>query len=245
MAQKFFMESTVEHQNQRFEAGNVYTADQQTTEMLIKNGQAVPVQFPALDAVEYSVNTLLEKYKRDYENVKNHPRYAANEPERQYQLSLLDEQLENDMAALREKYYTELKTLEAETARKALEIEMPNDEKVNSFVDMTVSDITHRDDLVTTLELLEMKVNAFTDEQKVSLLRRFGDISAAAKEKATISNKDRVNRILSDIYDGLKKANKVSSVDATLKQLRAMRKYNPLAAYDTFKIVNKRRGGGN
>lgn len=86
--------------------------------------------------------------------------------------------------------------------------------------------------------LLAVKVEAMTDNQKLTFSRRFREVASALTEKAT-GDKTRIKIKLDGIRKTLKEAHGQSKYDLQLKQLNAIKQQDPLTNYRLYKFAVK------
>lgn len=235
----FVTESTTVN-GDRYERGNIYNVPQHRAESLVKEGKASPVSFPALEAISVTIDRKLEQFKQQYEEIKHHERCADNEAERRFQLQMLERMLEEDMNALKQKYAEELNNLQRELARESLSVPFEASETVNAYADNLIAEAQYTDDKEGLADLLAVKVEAMDDNERLTLLRKFGQIAAALSEGAAGNGKTRIKDKLGKIHAELKKAHRMHETDLKLKQLSAIKQNDPLTNYRLFKFAAKR-----
>jgi hypothetical protein len=240
----FVTESTTAQDGRRYERGNIYTVEQHRAEALIKEGKASSVSFPALEAISVTIDNRLNQFKKQYDEIKHHERYADNEAERRFQLRQLEAILEEDMNALKQKYTEELTKLQRELARESLSVPFEASETVNAYADNLIAEAQYTDDKEGLADLLAIKVSAMDDNERLTLLRRFGRIAAALTEGAAGNSKTRIKEKLGKIHAELKSAHKQNEYDLKLRQLAAIKQDDPLTNYRLYKMVVKRNDAG-
>ncbi|MBH8603667.1 hypothetical protein [Thermoactinomyces sp. CICC 10522] len=236
----FVTESTTAQDGSRYEKGNIYTVPQNRAEALIKEGKASSVSFPALEAISVTIDNRLNQFKKQYDEVKHHERYNDNESERRFQLQMLEMNLEADMQALKQKYAEELENLQREIARESLSVEFTTSETVNAYADNLIAEAEYTDDKEGLADLLAIKVSAMDDNERLTLLRRLGQIAAALSEGAQGSGKTRIKEKLGKIHAALKSAHKQNEYDLKLRQLAAIKQNDPLTNYRLYKMAVRR-----
>ncbi|MED3732312.1 hypothetical protein [Geobacillus stearothermophilus] len=248
MLEKIYVMKEAKVGEQAYRPGGIYAVDPQTKETLINGGFAVEVNFPSLDAIELAVERVVKEYEKNYELIKTHPKYVDAESLRQYELEQLDAKLEAEVEQLKKDYELEIETLEKEIAKKAIENAFKPDEQIAHFMDNATLQLQYSGDIVTDLQLLAVKINAMTDEQKETVFFKFGQLKQVAEQKANDYNKEQVRGILNDIFENVRKVSKTAQYDLQLKQLMAYRMLNVDAPYRILKLVKeqvKQQKGGN
>ncbi|MGX9708517.1 hypothetical protein [Laceyella tengchongensis] len=238
--QALFMTESTNVDGNRYEKGNIYNVEQAKAAQLVEDGVASPVSFPALEAISVTIDQRLSQFKKQYEEIKHHERYADNEAERKFQLKMLEMNLEADMQALKQKYAEELENLQREIARESLSVEFTTSETVNAYADNLIAEAEYTDDKEGLADLLAIKVSAMDDNERLTLLRRFGRIAAALTEGAAGNSKTRIKEKLGKIHAELKSAHKQNEYDLKLRQLAAIKQNDPLTNYRLYKMAVKR-----
>jgi hypothetical protein len=126
-------------------------------------------EFPTLQALETQLENDIARINKQIKEVKTHPRYADNEPEREYQLEQLEKEREQILAEAEENYQTELKAIELSIAEQAFSMPNVPDEQLKkaqqlaAVVKTQLQTTTNIDD---TLDLLKARIKTMSDVEK-------------------------------------------------------------------------------
>ncbi|MBD7939542.1 hypothetical protein H9655_21090 [Cytobacillus sp. Sa5YUA1] len=214
-------------------AGNIYEYSDQDAKILLEKGKAVKVDYPKLKSYETEINSLVKRYKEQRDALKENPRYADNEAEREYQLQELRRKLDEDVAAQREDYAVELEATYREAATKAFSFE--TSEEGVKFADA----VSLRLDLgigQDVADMLKVAIASASDAEKVGLLTQWPKLSQKLEGNG-------VNRVtIQDIEADLKKSTGLDGAALQFKILGAIKdSQNPATAYTTMLAVEKIR----
>ncbi|WP_140456597.1 MULTISPECIES: hypothetical protein [Priestia] len=219
----------------RYSAGNIYDIqDTHVQETLLAEGKAVKVDFPKLDTMTYTVNSLIERYKKSKETLER--RFADIPSEREYQLEQLEEQLKADIAKAGEDYRIELTVLEKELAQEAVKSTLKTDEQALQFLDNEIARLSYSDDVVGDLKLLSIKVNGMNAEGKATVLANFGKLANVAGDNA------EAKEVLKGILSTVKKVDNSSAIDLKLRQIQVLKTKDVTAPYHRMQLLKENRG---
>ncbi|PGR08520.1 hypothetical protein [Priestia megaterium] len=236
MTKLFFTGEHVEGDN-RYSSGNIYDIQEtHVQESAISAGKAVKVDFPKLDTVSATVDSLINRYKATKQHLETSPRYADMESERAYQLEQIEEQLKADIAKAGEDYTLELAVLEKELAQEAVQSTLKTDEQALQFLNNTVAQLSYSDDLLGDLQLLQIKINGMNAEGKATVLANFGKLV-----KAVGDNKE-AGAVLKSILSTVKKVDNTAQIDLKLRQLQALKGHDVTAPYHRMQLLKENVG---
>lgn len=224
--------------NSRYEKGYVYAVPADVKEQLVAEGKAVLVDYPRLDAVELAIERAVNDFKAGKQRLEQARQYADAESLRQYEIEKLEAKLDADIAKLKADYVLEIDSLQKELSQKALQASYKQDENTADFMNMAIMQLSYTPDVIDSLHLLALKVNAMDDTQKLTVLSKFGDLKQAVSQYA--KGNQGAERILNDIYETVKGVSASATIDNQLRQLSAIKKHyagSVDAPYRTYKIV--------
>ncbi|MED3880577.1 hypothetical protein [Priestia megaterium] len=244
MKNKLFFTEEAVNGNSKYQQNGIYeiSEDQEfLKQRYIAEGKAVPLDFPKLETLEYTIGSLMDRYKKDKEHFETSPRYNDMPSERAYQLEQLEERLEADVAKTVEDYKLEIAVLEKEIAQEAVKTTFKTDEQTVQFLNNAVAQLAYSGNVEGDLELLKIKLNALSDESKATVLSKFAEIKQAVNNAG---GNERTEAILTDILKLAKHASGTGEIDLKLRQLQALKGYNIDTPYKTMKIARKANQGG-
>ncbi|MEK5426960.1 hypothetical protein [Cytobacillus sp. FSL R7-0680] len=214
-------------------AGNIYEYSDQDAKILLEKGKAVKVDYPKLKSYETEINSLMKRYKEQRDALKENPRYADNDAERQYQLQELRRKLDEDVATQRDDYAVELEATYREAAAKAFQFR-PDEEGVKFADAVSLQlDLGIGQDVA---DMLKVAIASASDAEKVGLLTQWSKLSQKLEENG-------VNRwAVQDIEADLKKSTGLEAAALQFKILGAIKdSQNPATAYTNMLAVEKAR----
>jgi hypothetical protein len=233
MEQMIFMNATEKLGNNTLEQGFVYrmpTAVQGDTaseglrilaEKMVEQGKAQKVELPRLDVKEIAIDEAVNNFKKAKKALEETPYYNEVPTMRAIEIAKLEEQLDANVARLKAEYMVELETVERELAGQALQVSYKPDENTVQFMDMALAQLKYADtplEVDSALNLLSIKIGAMNDDQKLTVLAKYGQLTETVKGKS-----DKVDGILEGIYGKIKGANKTAEIDMKLRQLHAIK----------------------
>jgi hypothetical protein len=217
----------------------VYPLPSAEAHRLVGEGLAVPVSFPSLDAVKRAADNVFEQYKKEREKLRTTPRYNDTPSERAYLLEELEKRIDADMNHLRQQYADEVEKLLEDAAMASLKDVPENDTVVAKLVEHTVSELTYTDDKQRVLELLALKIRVMSENQRLTVLRRFGQLSRAVLDGVTDIEADKLTGALDAIKSQLKLS--LPKHELALMQLKQLRvRGNVSSKYDTHLLLRKK-----
>lgn len=234
MTKQLFVEQDlkVEGTDNAFTGGGIYKIeDTHVQEKLLATGKVHAVDFPKLEALELTVNSLVDEHKRKQQALKESPRYRDNEGEREYQLAELEKALEGDIERAKEDYSKELELMQRELALKAVQEVHPVDEGIQRWLNSEIAQLQYSSDIVTDLGLIELKVQAMNEQQLSTVLAN------AHKLRKLVEGKPEAEGILGRIVDTAKRSNKATGINLKLRQLNALKGHDIGTAYRLYKKV--------
>ncbi|PFB07257.1 hypothetical protein CN383_00110 [Priestia megaterium] len=235
MAKFYFTSEHIEGGNS-YSRGAIYDISKpELQESLISAGKAVKVDFPKLDTVSATVDSLINRYKATKQHLETSPRYADMESERAYQLEQIEEQLKADIAKAGEDYKLELTVLEKELAQEAVKSTLKTDEQALQFLDNTVAQLSYSDDLLGDLQLLQIKINGMNAEGKATVLSNFGKLAQA------VGDNKEAGAVLKGILQTVKKVDNTAQIDLKLRQLQALKTQDVTAPYHRMQLLKENR----
>ncbi|WP_339996756.1 hypothetical protein [Priestia aryabhattai] len=221
----------------RYSAGNIYDIqDTHVQETLLSEGKAVKVDFPKLDTVSATVDSLMNRYRATKQHLETSPRYADMESERAYQLEQIEQQLKADMAKAGEDYKLELAVLEKELAQEAIKATHKTDEQALQFLDNEVARLSYSDDILGDLQLLQIKINGMNAEGKATVLANFGKLAQA------VGDNNEAKEVLKGILSTVKKVDNTAQIDLKLKQIQALKTNDVTAPYHRMQLIKENVG---
>lgn len=221
MNTKIYVNEDVNFEGNNMATGYVYSvqSNEQLNE-LINSGKVTKVDYPKLDSTEMAINSMMKLHKETVERIKNDKKYDDAESLRTAKLEEVEEELEKNIAKLKNDYHVELDATIKETVNKSLEATSGEPDKaVIQFMDNAITELTYSDNINDNLELLAIKISNLSDEQKVSVLNKFGDLKNAVPKESPIAQ-----RTLQSIYQDIKGASKTAEYDKQLKILQSIKK---------------------
>jgi hypothetical protein len=240
MQEKVFVTKKATIGDNRYEPGFVYSVDKDIKELLISGGNAEEVNFPRLDAIELAIARTVDEFKQNKKRLETAKQYADAESLRQYEIEKLEQKLDEDVAKLKSDYMLELEAMQKELAEKALQVSYQQDANTVDFINMAIVQLSYSENVVDSLELLAVKVNAMTDDQKLTVLSKFAELKQAVDKYAN-GNED-AKRVLDEIYKSVKSANKTAEIDGKLRQLQAIKKYYAQGVDAPYRIYKFAKG---
>lgn len=214
-------------------AGSIHEYSAHEANRLVEKGKAVKVDYPKLKSYETEINSLVKRYKEQRDALKENPRYADNEAERQYQLQELRRKLDENVAAQRDDYAVELEATYREQAAKAFQFR-PDEEGVKFADAVSLQlDLGIGQDVA---DMLRVSIASATDAEKVGLLTQWSKLSKKLEENG-------VNSItVQGIEVDLKKSTGLDAAALQFKILGAIKEtQNPATAYTNMLAVEKAR----
>jgi len=220
-------------ENKDAQARNEYIVNQ------LKANGAVVVPFENINAVERSVNSILEAHKAKKEALLTTDRYNDYESERVYQLQQLEEQLEKDITEVQKKYAETVALQEKEVANKAISAVDANDQNTELFINQTVNRLLFSDNPLQELQLLKIKVSAMADEKQLATVLNNG-----AKLLEAVKGDKEAEEVVKEIVKMAKASDKQNEYNLQLQMLQALKRQTITAPYDNYKraIRNKKSG---
>ncbi|HDR3895214.1 hypothetical protein [Bacillus sp. FSL W7-1334] len=241
---KVYMEQTLAVGQDHYEEGRVYNVDSETFNRLTvpeeegKSPAACKVDFPSLDAIEQSIDYAVDTYKKQRDDLKNHPRFDDAPSMRTYELQKLSAELDKQITEMKEKYEIEIQALQREVADEMYTLQASED---TAYLNVASTQLQFGNP-VTTLQSLLLKADQVDEAGKLAILQAFSDIADKAKSHKHYSYyKAEIERKLDELYQ---KASDVPTLKVNERRLRQLdelykNKSGVDSSYRMLKIIEK------
>lgn len=126
-------------------------------------------EFPSLQAIETQLDNDIARINKQIKEVKTHPRYADNEPEREYQLEQLEKEREEILAIAEEDYQIELQAIELSIAEQAFsmpDVDAEQLKKAQQLAAVVKTQLQTSTNIADTLDLLKTRIKTMSDAEK-------------------------------------------------------------------------------
>lgn len=126
-------------------------------------------EFPSLQAIETQLDNDIARINKQIKEVKTHPRYADNEPEREYQLEQLEKEREEILAIAEEDYQIELQAIELSIAEQAFsmpDVDAEQLKKAQQLAAVVRTQLQTTTNIADTLDLLKTRIKTMSDAEK-------------------------------------------------------------------------------
>ncbi|MEH7456548.1 hypothetical protein V7183_04795 [Bacillus sp. JJ1127] len=225
---RVYMERSLVIGQDRYEAGQIYTVDAERFNRLTtpnedeKTPAASKVYFPSLDAIEQSVDYAVDTYKKQRDDLKNHPRFDDAPSMRTYELQQLRKELDKQVAELRDRYEIEIQAIQRETADKMYTLQASED---TSYLNVASTQLQFGNP-VTTLQSLLLKADQVDEAGKLAILQSFSDIADKAKSHKHYSYyKIDIEKKLDELYEIASNVPTIRENERRLQQLDELYKH--------------------
>lgn len=241
---KVYMERSLAIGQDRYDAGHIYTVDAERFNRLTKPDEegktpaACKVDFPSLDAIEQSIDYTVDSYKKQRDDLKNHPRFDDAPSMRTYELQQLRKGLDRQVTELRDKYEIEVQALQRETADKMYTLQASED---TAYLNVASTQLQFGNP-VTTLQSLLLKADQVDEAGKLAILQAFSDIADKAKSHKHYSYyKAEIEKKLDDLYEKASNVPTIKENERRLQQLDELYKYKSGvdSSYRMLNIIEK------
>ncbi|ENQ3077970.1 hypothetical protein ACEOWG_001143 [Bacillus cereus] len=241
---KVYMERSLAIGQDRYDAGNIYTVDVERFNSLTtpneegKTPAACKVDFPSLDAIEQSIDYAVDAYKKQRDDLKNHPRFDDAPSMRTYELQQLRKGLDKQVAEMKEKYEIEVQALQRETADKMYTLQASED---TAYLDIATTQLQFGNP-VTTLQSLLFKAEQADESGKLAILQAFSGIAEKAKAHTYYSYyKAEIEKKLDDLYEKASNVPTIRENERRLQQLDELYKHKSGvdSSYRMLNIIEK------
>ncbi|EGG36534.1 hypothetical protein [Paenibacillus sp. HGF5] len=164
----------------RRESGRIYDVDTAKAAQLVSEGCAVKADFPTLNNYQMQINRAVEAYRSHADQIDKN--VVLSPHERQYRVLEARDKLDETVAALKQKYQTELQALSIVAAQDAFKTE-PVTPEAKAFVDGVLINLrtSNPEDVAA---LLRAQLPAMDGPTKTELLRRYDEVKTLAGDKA-------------------------------------------------------------
>jgi hypothetical protein len=222
MEQKIFMTKEVKHGENTYGQGLIYAVDQATKNELVSKGNAVALDFNRLDSIELAITSRVNAFKKEKDRIANMPAYNDAPSLREHEIQIREEQMQLDVAKLKQDYFQELDLYEKDLVKQALAVEHKTDANTASMLDSTLLQLQYSGNPELQLQLLSTKVNGMDITQKLTVLSKLHQLEEVVNKVASHNGnaKGYLERIKQEVHG----VSPTAELDLKLQQLNVLRR---------------------
>lgn len=230
---RYFIKQQFSDGGTTFRDGYIYSLIPEQAETFAVSAEHV--SFPAIEKIEIDIDSAVDQYKQQRDEIRSSRRFEQNEPERSYQLQQLRSNLDEKISQLSVKYGETAQLIKADLAKKSAQIEIKEAarQRASEIIDMATVQLSYSSNQVDVLDLLQVQIKQQDEDTRTAIGLQFAKLLTALKEGTA---RETAGSIFSQLESAGMREFKTKS-----RHLDVLtRDHNPLSSYHQMSILEGR-----